>query len=173
MTCSFTGHRPKKLVGFGSEAYIGTLCELLKKEIVLNIHGGVDTFMSGMALGIDMLAAKCVLELKERTEFKEIKLVAVIPCNGQERLWNERDKLEYQKILSECDEKTVLSDKYTSSCMHIRNRYLVDHADCMIAVWDGSPGGTGNTVALAAKKGVPVTVIDPRTLTSERPITLF
>lgn len=173
MTCSFTGHRPKKLTSdtaANGERY-DALKETLKKEIIKKIENGADTFLSGMALGIDMIAARAVLELKETYPF--IKLVAVIPCEGQDRLWKEKDAAEYADILSRCDEKVVLSERYTSYCMHVRNKYLVDNADSMIAVWDGSPGGTGGTVALAVKKGVPVTVIDPATLFVDEPITIF
>ena len=55
---------------------------------------------------------------------------------------------------------TVLNETYAPGCFHQRNRYMVDKADCVIAVWDGTPGGTGYTVAYAREKGVPVTVLD-------------
>ena len=173
MTCSFTGHRPKKLISYtaGNGERYSALKETLKKEIIKKIENGADTFLSGMALGIDTIAARAVIELKKTYPY--VKLVAVIPCEGQERLWKEKDVTEYADILSQCDEKVVLSEKYTSYCMHVRNKYLVDNSDSMIAVWDGSPGGTGGTVALARKKGVPVTVIDPATLAVEEPITFF
>ncbi|MGW4103078.1 hypothetical protein [Streptomyces sp. NPDC004976] len=42
-------------------------------------------------------------------------------------------------------------------------RWIVDHCDRLIAVWDGRParglGGTGNVVANARRTGVPVTVL--------------
>ena len=173
MTCSFTGHRPKKLQfeQDDGDLRLGGLKTALKKEIIKKIENGTDTFMSGMALGIDLIAAEAVLELKD--VYPQIKLVAVIPCENQERLWKKEDVLTYSSVLSGCDEKIVLSEKYTSYCMHIRNKYLVDKADSMIAVWDGSSGGTGNTVVLAHKKGVPVTVIDPFTLECTEPITIF
>ena len=173
MVCSFTGHRPRKLPFLSDETdekYI-RLKAVLKREIKKKIESGTDTFMSGMALGIDMLAAKTVLELKE--EYPSVKLVAVIPCEDQGRWWKGNDAAEYKRILSLCDEKTVLSERYTPYCMHVRNKYLVEHAQSMIAVWDGSDGGTGNTVTLAKKKGVPVTVIDPVTFEADEPITFF
>lgn len=45
-----------------------------------------------------------------------------------------------------------------------RNRYMVDQADVLIAVWDGSPSGTGKTVRYAHQQGKSVTVIDPVSL---------
>lgn len=173
MVCAFTGHRPAKypfMADKKAEKYI-SLKTVLKKEIIKKISGGTGTFLTGMALGTDMLAAETVLELKE--EYPSLKLTAVVPCEDQCRWWKEKDVSEYERILSLCDEKIVLSSRYTPYCMHVRNKYLVDHADSMIAVWDGSPGGTGGTVALARKKGVPVTLIDPVTLGVEEPVTFF
>jgi len=42
-----------------------------------------------------------------------------------------------------------------------RNEWMVDNSDAVIAVWDGTPGGPGNTVDYARKFGRSVLVIDP------------
>ena len=52
--------------------------------------------------------------------------------------------------------------------MDKRNRYMVDHADVLIAVWDGSPSGTGKTVRYAHQQGKSVITINPRTLCIEQ-----
>ena len=44
--------------------------------------------------------------------------------------------------------------------MDKRNRYMVDHADYILAVWNGCPSGTGNTVRYAHKKGKTIIVIN-------------
>ena len=45
--------------------------------------------------------------------------------------------------------------------MDKRNRYMVDHADFILAVWNGKPSGTGRTVTYARGKKRTVIVIDP------------
>ena len=55
-------------------------------------------------------------------------------------------------------------DMYAAEIVDKRNRYMVDHADVLIAVWDGSPSGTGKTVRYAHQQGKSVTVIDPVSL---------
>ena len=46
---------------------------------------------------------------------------------------------------------------------------VVDHADFIIAVWDGRPSGTGRTVTYArGRNGKSIIVIDPVTLAVER-----
>jgi uncharacterized phage-like protein YoqJ len=66
-----------------------------------------------------------------------------------------------------CDKETLLQQRYTPDCMHKRNRYMVDQADYIIAVWNGKPSGTGKTVQYAQQQGKPVRVINPITLVVE------
>jgi uncharacterized phage-like protein YoqJ len=42
-----------------------------------------------------------------------------------------------------------------------RNEWMVDHADEVVAVWDGTSSGTANCVAYAKKVGKPVWRIHP------------
>ena len=43
-----------------------------------------------------------------------------------------------------------------------RNRYMVDHASHIIALYDGVPkGGTAQTLAYAMKKGLTTDIIPP------------
>ena len=70
----------------------------------------------------------------------------------------------YNNIAAKCDKETMLQREYTSDCMDKRNRYMVDHADYILAVWNGCPSGTGNTVRYAHKKGKSIIVINPVSL---------
>ena len=162
MTICFTGHRPKGYSFGFDEQHID--CIRLKKylsdEIRRKIADGADTFISGMALGADMWAAEAVLDLKK--EFPHIKLIAAIPYPEQSKGWSEKYALRYNAILSKCDEKVIISPHYHSSCMHLRNRYMVDHSDVLIAIFDDSKkGGTASTLNYAKKKGMEITVLIP------------
>jgi predicted Rossmann fold nucleotide-binding protein DprA/Smf involved in DNA uptake len=48
-----------------------------------------------------------------------------------------------------------------------RNEWMVDNSAAIIAVWDGKPSGTANTVEYAQKQGKPVLVINPAKRTEE------
>ena len=50
----------------------------------------------------------------------------------------------------------MLDDVYSEGCMLRRNRAMVDRADILITVYDGSGGGTGSTIAYANARGVEV-----------------
>lgn len=134
-TCAFTGHRELER-DFSQRK--------LKKEIEALINRGVDTFYCGMALGFDLCAAETVLKIKKRTPF--IKLIACIPCYGQEKHYSEKDKQRYVRILKEVDEQIVLSDVYFGGCMLARNRYMADKADILVAYLKKESGGTAYTV---------------------------
>ena len=163
--CMFTGHRPKGLpFGYNER---DSRCKKLKKalkKLILNKIQEENTtaFLSGMALGTDMFAAEIVLELKR--EFRDITLTAVLPCRTQAAKWNKEATARYELIVDRCDKIIILQDEYTPSCMHKRNLYMVEHSDCVIAVWSGTEGGTANTIHFAIERHLPITVLDPTTL---------
>ena len=51
--------------------------------------------------------------------------------------------------------------------MQKRNEYMVDNSDYVIAVWNGKPSGTGNTVKYAKKKNKVALLVNPKTLEIE------
>ena len=138
--CVFTGHRD--LGDDFSKAK-------LKKEILSLIKEGVEVFYNGMAMGFDLLAAECVLSCKKK--YPKIKLVACIPCYGQEKYFSETDKKRYVKILKKADEKVTLAERYHPGCMQKRDKYMVEHADVMIAYCHKPQGGAAYTVKLFQK----------------------
>ena len=60
-----------------------------------------------------------------------------------------------------CDYETVVSETYTPNCMQRRNRYMVDHASLLIAVFDGQSGGTRNTIQYAMERGIQIVDMPP------------
>ncbi len=166
MTCAFTGHRPQKLPFGFREA--DERCVALKqrlREQIINLieEHGVTHFISGMAIGVDMYAAEIVLDLK--SIYPEITLECAIPCETQAVKWTEKLRDRYFNIAARCDTETMLQHHYTADCMQRRNRYMVDHADYILAVWDGRPSGTGKTMAYARSTRKRVIVISPKTNT--------
>ncbi len=57
----------------------------------------------------------------------------------------------------------VSKETYANGCMDDRNRYMVEQADVVIAVWNGKPSGTGNTVRMAKELGKKVRIVNPST----------
>ena len=154
MICAFTGHRPQKLP-WGSreeDPRCQALKTLLEQAILQAADRGFHTFLCGMALGCDLYFAEAVLQLKAQRP--QLQLEAVVPCPGQSDRWSRADADRYGRLLQQCDRVTVLEDCYTEGCMTRRNRAMVDRARLLITVYDGSGGGTGQTVAYAERLGV-------------------
>ena len=147
---AFSGHR--KIPASG----IDRLRSQLRSAILRLYDAGCVDYISGMAVGFDLLAAEAVLEL--RGEGTELRLTAAIPCPGQSRFYSVGDKARYQKVLNEADRIVTVSKSYHRGCMLRRNDYLVDNSGQFIAYYDGSRrGGTAYTVSRAKAAGRPVT----------------
>ena len=160
LTVCLTGHRPNKLPWKYNEKqsccieFKNRLNNILEKAI----RYGVKTFLTGMAEGFDMIATEILIELKKRYTFK---IIAVIPCIGQEKYWSEQQQVRYHTLLKKCDNKIILNKNYTPSCMNERNLFMIKHSDIVIACFNGHDGGTKNTILLAQKQGLKIKIISP------------
>lgn len=131
----------------------------LGRIVLERVGSGFDTFVSGMALGTDMMFAEVVLGL--RRSVPGIRLVAEVPFHGQSSRWPRGSRDRYDSIRAETDEWNVHRASYDPSAFAERNRAIVERSDEILAVWDGVPsGGTYGTYRMAVERGVPVTVLD-------------
>lgn len=146
---AFTGHR------FILFPELDRLKADLVESIIECYHNGSRFFLSGMAIGFDILAAECVLELKNI--FSDISLIAIIPFKNQSIRFNEKDKAIYNNILCKADKVIVLSDTYFPACYLSRNDYLIKNSSVLIAYYDGiRKGGTAYTVHKAESCKMPI-----------------
>lgn len=118
------------------------------------IEKGYRFFETDGAIGFDTMAAQTILELKEN--YSKIKLILVLPCITQTKSWLKDDIDEYNRIKKLADKVIYTSKEYTKGCMHIRNRYLVDHSSLCICYLTENKGGTAYTVKYSKSKGVSV-----------------
>ena len=136
-TCCVTGHRdlPQKEINHVKAA--------LRKEVERAVADGFTCFMSGFAEGVDQYFAEIVLEMRRLNP--ALELVAVIPY--QKRLDNLQKKKRTYKMLETCADIIVIREEYQPSVYSHRNRYMVEHSDRVIAVYDGrEKGGTVGTI---------------------------
>ncbi|NLO85580.1 MAG: DUF1273 domain-containing protein [Clostridiales bacterium] len=122
------------------------------------IKEGITTFYAGMALGVNTWAAELVLELRKQNP--ELKLIAALPCKTQADRWLPTQRNRYFNLLPRCDDVIYISRQYTPTCMLDRNRYMVDHSQHLIAVYDGQyKGGTAFTIRYARQNRRDVFII--------------
>lgn len=152
ITCCFTGHRPEKLSISEKEAK-----ELLRKKIDDEIlHHGKKVFITGMARGVDIWASEIILEEKIRFPEAGIKLIAALPYPNFDERWEVDWKIRYDNILKKADKVKIICSKYCDNCYQQRNEWMVNHSSLVIAIWNGKPSGTKNTIDYAIKRNVKV-----------------
>lgn len=154
MIVALTGHRPEKLGGYTiPNPTYSRVCKRIEAKLQ---ELKPEKIISGMALGVDQWAVNIALNLN-------IPFVAAIPFVGQERNWPERSQIIYQKLLEKALEKVIVSQGgYAGFKMQIRNKWMVDHCDLLMAVWDGTLGGTANCINYAKSIGREILFIDPK-----------
>lgn len=173
----FTGHRPNKLFGYDWHTEKNKkLMNLLFKNIIYNIkNNNVNTFISGGALGIDMMSFYIVNYIKNKHNIR-LKNILALPFKNQGIKWNDTDikKLNYYKKIADevifVDECELIKynnnlngyGNYHISKMQKRNEFMVDLSDIVLAVWNGSKSGTKNCIDYANKNNKILKIIDPR-----------
>lgn len=92
----------------------------------------------GFAQGVDQIFAKIAKD-------RGVPLLNVYP--------HRRKFHPYEEMLNENENVVFFSDTYSKSNYILRDRYMVDNADIVLAVFDGIPaGGTWQTIEYAKQK---------------------
>lgn len=146
----FTGHR--KILGVHTHVLPIRLDRAIQNLIRLDYCN----FIAGGAVGFDMIAAEAVLAARERDP--RITLFLALPCRDQTARWkNPSDIARYQRLVEKANAVHYIQDSYSSTCMHKRNRWMIDNSAVCVAYLNASAsGGTAYTVNYARGKDVPV-----------------
>lgn len=144
-----TGHRPDKVGGHTDQAF-SVLVRVASKALddlrPMDLHAVI----SGMAQGWDQAVAVAALE-------KAIPLLAYVPHIGQESIWPREAQDRYRKILANAAVVRYVSEGgYHPHKMQIRNEAMVDDSNFVVALWNGSGGGTANCIEYARRKRKPL-----------------
>lgn len=160
------GARKRFVVGVTGHRHLGRaereVASALRRRLEEHqrAHAGRLTALSAIAKGADSLFALEAISLG-------IPLYVVLPfetyaddfADGVER---ER----FDDLLAAAERTHILSFADRSNEAYAAaGRWIVDHSDHLIAVWDGQPargiGGTGDVVAYARDRGRGLTIITP------------
>lgn len=145
-----TGHRAEAFDDYSSQytkQMLGVMFDELRPKKIIQ----------GMAHGVDLWSAEIAFN-------KRIPYIAVRPYLGHSV--PDIYRVDYSKALQHAEEVIVVNndENYLVQYMHDRNRWMVDHADAVCAVWNGaSRGGTSATVKYASKVGKPIYRYNPET----------
>lgn len=146
MIVAGTGHRPNKLGGYSTEAK----ARLVRIAMRGLCRPHTTKAITGMALGWDTALAVACWTLN-------IPFTAAVPFRGQESRWPKESQELYHWLLDRAKEVVYVCDAgYAPWKMQVRNEWMIDNCDSVLALWDGSKGGTGNCIAYADKVGRPI-----------------
>ena len=164
---AFTGHRKDKLNLYTHPQNELKICLELYKVLlgIIKDNQGCDfEFISGGAIGLDQIAFEVVNKIKVMNRDINITNVISIPFKNQYIVWSKEEQSRYFECLKLADEiiyvdtleqykiKGLIQGEYHPAKMQMRNRHMVDNCDILIALWDGSKGGTKNCINYAKKQ---------------------
>jgi hypothetical protein len=153
MKVTFTGHRPDKTKD------PKTAKERLLKALQGRLGDLKDhTYVVGGAPGFDTLALEVLLE----NNVPKNQITLAVPFRGFEKMAgfkHPKENLATYTFNYTCGvpvkEVGGRDGNFAKKCF-TRNMYLVENSEILFTNWDGSTGGTANTVKLAQRKGMPI-----------------
>jgi uncharacterized phage-like protein YoqJ len=167
-TACFTGHRKLGEAYYNSNSPSTewhTLRQYMDQVVkdMIDAPYNVDHFISGLAIGVDLLAAESVAYVRVFAKGKVVKLTGAMPFPSQPNKWPESTRQHWHNVCQLCNEVvSVSADPYSPQKMQVRNEWMVDLSDYVIAVWNGEKsGGTWNCMSYALGKNKSVLAIQP------------
>ncbi len=83
-------------------------------------------------------------------------MICAVPFPGHSKPFGSKWKDIYKELTEKAAEVYFICEKYSSESFDLRDKWMVDRADMVIAAYNGMPGGTKKTVYYANMKGLPV-----------------
>ena len=146
MIIAGTGHRPNKLGGYSEEAST----KLIEMAEAYLQQTKPERVISGMALGWDMALGRAAVRCG-------IPLTAAVPFEGQEKMWPASSQESFRALRNCADTVVIVSEGgYAPWKMQVRNKWMVDNCDTVLALWNGTDGGTANCVRYAQAANKPI-----------------
>ena len=167
-SCAITSQRPTRFK-FKYQEYM-TSCKRLKKRLhdvfVELYRRGVRRFYVGGALGVDLWAGEILLEMSRHEEYRELEIVLVYPFPGHDERWDPKSRERLCHLKENCDQFVMGSKIVGAQGYWERTAYMVEHADCLVAVCDdetAGPSGVEAVFRMAKVQKIVVVQICPKT----------
>lgn len=142
--CTFTGHR--KIFGSSQQQVMEALETLLETEQDMICYvGGKGEF--------DTLCASAVRTLKHRHPDKTIRLILVLPYMEQKL---NTDKEYYESSFDEILIPSELAGIHYKQAITACNSWMIDRADCLIAMVWRDCGGAYQTLQYAQRRNIQI-----------------
>lgn len=167
------GHRPDRLYGYdlNDSRYkkLATDIAIECEELILN--NNIKYFITGATLGAETVSFFAVEFLKKK--YPNIKNIVAIPFKNVYVKWASVDKDRYHRMIDLADgviEVDLLQDyktpfvkdgEYHINKLSVKNDFIIDSVDNVIAVYDGlNKGNTSKTLSYAKYNNKNITLIN-------------
>ena len=163
-SCCFTGHRDRDLP-FGGDVHKQGMKNLLSMLVLMIKEAyseGCRTFISGMSKGIDLRCAEIVHSLSAQPEYKDMKLVCVLPYAGQRtEMKTPLDSYTYSLFITAVFILGACYHDRTARVQNKRNSFMVEHSSRLIGVIKEKAKGSGTlqTINMAKRAGLTLNII--------------
>ena len=140
-SCCITGHRQ---TGISHTA----VCSAIRELTLAAIADGANHFYMGCSWGVDLIAGQVWSDML-------LDWTAVKPCADHGvSVWSEV-MMEYRdRIISNAQEIETLRERYEPGCLNDRNKWMVDHSEIVMGIFDGRRrGGTKHCLSYARRQG--------------------
>lgn len=168
LACAVTGQEPSQFKFKYKENF--TLCKKIKRvmadQFKLLYEKGIRRYFVGGGIGVDMWAGELLLEMKTKPEYKDLELIVVLPFPNHDIQWDVRSKKRLAHLLQNCNHSLVIGEMPAAENYKRRNYYMVNHADCLLAVYDKNRSARAAVVPMvnyARKQGLMLIFIHPDT----------
>jgi uncharacterized phage-like protein YoqJ len=143
---AFTGHRPDKIGGYDLAA--DQLRVAFARRVLRGLQAryAPECFITGMAQGWDIAVAEACRQI-------ELPYIAAVPFPEQTETWPRAARRRWDRLCAAAAEVHVLEPSFSIAGLHRRNEWMVNRAGLLVALWDGSSGGTAACMRYAAKVG--------------------
>jgi len=143
------------LVGSRIESVLAKICDELQRRSVAPLRYVI---LSPLAEGADRLVAW------KGFEMLDADLEVVLPLDESDYIDDfetPESKAEFKKLRARAQRLTQVDPAANrAEAYEMAGRYVVDHCDVLIALWDGEPasgrGGTAEIVSYARRQGCPL-----------------
>ena len=168
-SCAVAGPKPTRFkFGYKED---NSLCRKIKKAMLRQFRRlyrkrGVRRFYIGGAIGVNLWAGELLLKLKEEPGYEDLELAVILPFPGHDAKWDVRSRKRLEYLVRHSVEHLTAGTEDCRESYISQNRYLVDHAQCLVAVGEEhreQETESFQVTTYAREKGLEIIYIHPDT----------
>lgn len=168
-SCAVAGPKPTRFkFGYKED---NSLCRKIKKAMLRQFRRlyrkrGVRRFYIGGAIGVNLWAGELLLKLKEEPGYEDLELVVILPFPGHDAKWDVRSRKRLEYLIRHSVEHLTVGTEDCRESYISQNRYLVDHAQCLVAVGEEhreQETESFQVTTYAREKGLEIIYVHPDT----------